>query len=143
MEFTIIATPKPCQRARGSILFTKKGKPFVNMYDTTPNKKYKKFLHPILHNLMFALPILDGPLAVSLTMYMPHPKTGKRRHFHQMTPDVDNLAKIILDAMNGIVYHDDKQIVCLTVKKRYCRVGDEPRTDVIVEESLDDYGFEE
>ena len=34
-------------------------------------------------------------------------------------PDVDNVAKIILDALNGIAYKDDKQVVTLIVKKSY------------------------
>lgn len=38
--------------------------------------------------------------------------------------DLDNIAKTVLDALNGIAYDDDKQIVSLTVGKRYC-VGNE------------------
>lgn len=34
-------------------------------------------------------------------------------------PDCDNIAKIILDSLNGIAYHDDSQIVNLHVSKRY------------------------
>lgn len=34
-------------------------------------------------------------------------------------PDTDNIAKIILDALNGIAYHDDSQVVDLRVCKRY------------------------
>ena len=34
-------------------------------------------------------------------------------------PDCDNIAKNINDSLNGIVYPDDKQIVCLTVNKYY------------------------
>ena len=34
-------------------------------------------------------------------------------------PDCDNIAKIILDALNGIAFHDDSQIVTLEVFKYY------------------------
>ena len=34
-------------------------------------------------------------------------------------PDCDNVAKSILDALNGIVYHDDSQVVSLVVEKVY------------------------
>ena len=34
-------------------------------------------------------------------------------------PDCDNLAKSILDSLNGLAYHDDKQVVDLFVKKYY------------------------
>ena len=42
-------------------------------------------------------------------------------------PDVDNVAKIILDSISGIVYKDDKQIVKLTVSKKY---SDIPKVEV-------------
>lgn len=34
-------------------------------------------------------------------------------------PDIDNIAKIICDALNGIAYKDDSQIVRLNVVKKY------------------------
>lgn len=34
-------------------------------------------------------------------------------------PDCDNIAKIILDALNGLAYDDDAQVVKLRVEKRY------------------------
>ena len=34
-------------------------------------------------------------------------------------PDCDNLAKSILDSLNGLAYQDDKQVVELSVKKYY------------------------
>lgn len=45
-------------------------------------------------------------------------------------PDTDNIAKICLDALNGIAYHDDAQIVVLQVTKLY---SDEPRVVVRLE----------
>lgn len=34
-------------------------------------------------------------------------------------PDIDNIAKAVLDALNGIVYDDDAQVAQLMVKKVY------------------------
>jgi Holliday junction resolvase RusA-like endonuclease len=34
-------------------------------------------------------------------------------------PDIDNLAKAVSDALNGIVYQDDGQVIELRTKKRY------------------------
>ena len=45
-------------------------------------------------------------------------------------PDIDNVAKAILDALNGVVYKDDNQIVELHIKKLY---SDEPRVIVKIE----------
>lgn len=37
----------------------------------------------------------------------------------EMKPDCDNVAKAILDALNGIAYKDDSQVTELIVKKRF------------------------
>ena len=38
-------------------------------------------------------------------------------------PDCDNIAKAILDALNGVAYDDDKQVVRLHVEKEYGTTG--------------------
>lgn len=48
-------------------------------------------------------------------------------------PDLDNVAKLYLDAMNGIVYKDDVQVVKLRVSKRYDIVAS---VHVLVREEL-------
>lgn len=42
-------------------------------------------------------------------------------------PDSDNIAKVILDALNGVAYYDDSQVVGLTVWKEY---GESARVEV-------------
>ena len=34
-------------------------------------------------------------------------------------PDVDNVAKIIMDSLNGILYEDDSQVVELMIKRKW------------------------
>lgn len=34
-------------------------------------------------------------------------------------PDIDNVAKIVMDALNGVAYEDDKQVINLKVSKYY------------------------
>lgn len=50
-----------------------------------------------------------GPVTLSITCYV----SNKRRR------DVDNMGKLILDALNGVAYVDDSQVHDLIVKKRY------------------------
>lgn len=52
------------------------------------------------------------------------------RIFPKVKPDIDNIAKSVLDALNGVCYADDKQVVDLAVYKVY---GTEPRLEVTVE----------
>lgn len=80
------------------------------------------------------------PLEAHITAFFPIPKSVSKsraadmeRGFELPTkkPDTDNIAKIILDSLNGIAYHDDAQIVRLTVVKSYSR---EPRVTVEISE---------
>lgn len=61
---------------------------------------------------------------------------------HSSKPDVDNLTKPILDALNGIVWDDDGQVAHLNVGKYYCpvkevtkrgkRIFTEPRINIVI-----------
>lgn len=45
-------------------------------------------------------------------------------------PDADNIAKVICDALNGIAYRDDTQVINLHIRKRY---AEKPGVDVWIE----------
>ena len=71
---------------------------------------------------------IDKPLTVDLTFSFKPPESwvnSKRLEAtsgltkHITVPDLDNLIKAVLDALNGIAYNDDKQIVELKAKKIY------------------------
>lgn len=68
------------------------------------------------------------PIDVSIVFGLPIPKTttkAKRREIengkiqHNKKPDIDNLTKAVLDALNGIAYEDDAQIVSIVASKKY------------------------
>lgn len=72
-------------------------------------------------------PLLDGPLAVTMQVFMAIPKskpqkwrtTAVRGEIRPVKkPDADNFAKV-LDSLNMIVWADDSQIVDLHVTKHY------------------------
>ena len=44
-------------------------------------------------------------------------------------PDIDNIAKAVLDALNGVAYGDDNQVTALEVSKHYAA---EAHVDVII-----------
>ena len=46
-------------------------------------------------------------------------------------PDIDNYVKAILDALNGVAFKDDSQIIALNAKKLY---SDKPRTEIEITE---------
>lgn len=68
------------------------------------------------------------PVSVTIGAFFPIPRSaGKKQKLLMASnhirptkkPDVDNIAKIVLDALNGLVWHDDAQITHLSVVKRY------------------------
>jgi Holliday junction resolvase RusA-like endonuclease len=61
-----------------------------------------------------------GPLVVELTYYFARPKYAPRRRLYPaVRPDIENLTKHQLDALSGVLWRDDAQIVDLHVYKRY------------------------
>jgi Holliday junction resolvase RusA-like endonuclease len=79
---------------------------------------------------------LDGPLKLTVGAFFSIPKSTSRAKREKMLqgitrptkrPDWDNVGKVISDALNGLAYHDDSQIVSATVEKWY---STEPRVEV-------------
>lgn len=63
---------------------------------------------------------LTGPLRCELVFFIKRPKTVKDKYpTSSRTGDVDNHAKAVLDALNGLAYTDDSQIISLTCSKYY------------------------
>lgn len=70
----------------------------------------------------------DSTLYADIRAFFPIPQSAsKKKHALMMDgtirpttkPDADNIAKIVLDSLNGIAYHDDAQIIVLRVEKFY------------------------
>lgn len=64
---------------------------------------------------------LTGPVCVNLayTFFRPASLSLRQRPLPTVAPDLDNLLKHQLDALNGILWETDAQIVRLTVSKDY------------------------
>ena len=135
MYFIIEGIPKALKRHR----HTRQGR----TYD--PSKKDKKDL--VLQVIRYApKQPLTAPLRIIIVFYLPRPKihfrTGKFKHLlkpnqpiqHSNTPDLDNLVKLVCDALNKVFYKDDSQISQLKAEKLYTDVGEKPRTEVHIEQ---------
>lgn len=84
-------------------------------------------------------------LLLSVTAYMPIPKSASKKKRQQMLdgeirpavkPDCDNIFKLVADALNGIAYDDDKCIVDATIRKYY---SEHPRTEIMLTETINSY----
>lgn len=134
ITFTVPGQPKGKQRPK----VTMQGN-FAHAYtpkETTNYENYVKVMFQICKDKAF----LDGAIRAEIIAYFPIPKsTSKKSRALMLSGDIkytkkidcDNLAKIVLDSLNGIAYKDDAQVYELSVKKLY---SEEPKVVVTLTE---------
>lgn len=134
IRFTIPGEPQGKARART-------GKGFAYTPEKTVN--YEALIKQIyVFEALEGKPkgLIEKPVEMAITAYYGIPKSytkGKRLAAEHSIirpmkkPDSDNIAKIIMDALNSVAYKDDTQVVRLTVDKYY---ADVPRVEVVIKE---------
>ena len=63
---------------------------------------------------------LEGAIGVEISTYKRLPKSKPKKILSEpdtFKPDIDNIIKLVFDALNGVAYDDDKQIVKVQAKK--------------------------
>ncbi len=115
IEFTIPGAPQGKQRARSG-----------NGHHYTPQKTrdYEAIIRMHAHMAMQGQPPVTGPARVHIVASVPMPVSWSDRKRKATVntpcmskPDWDNIGKVICDAINGIVYADDKQVTYASVEK--------------------------
>ncbi len=107
--------------------------------DTPDRQQYKAYLRVSGAEQMEGPP-LEGPLSVVMVFERPKPASySKKRWAWTGRPDTTNLAKLVEDALTGIVWLDDAQIIMETIIKRFAPT---PGITVVVE-TLEDLGADE
>ena len=98
---------------------TKLGKPYLR--DVKPGKlrAWRQAVAVAAITEKFGYPGLEGgPVYLFLEFHMPRGKTVKR-DVPCVTPDLDKLQRAVLDALTGVAYKDDGQVVHVTASKVY------------------------
>lgn len=133
LTFTVPGQPF----AKGRPKFARQGG-FVRAYTPEKTVAYETLVKLAAGEAMAGAAPMQGPLSLMLRLYVAIPKsTAKRdraaieagRFLPTKKPDIDNVLKAISDALNGIAYDDDAQLVTVTVTKLY---ADTPRAEVTV-----------
>lgn len=123
IKFTVYGDAVPKARAR--TVRTKSGIPVSYTPKKTESWEKKIYLAALEHR---PEQLLDGPLALEATFYRVKPKSkGKKELYPDTKPDLDNLAKSVTDALEGLLYTNDSRFVDKILKKRY---GDPPRVEI-------------
>lgn len=116
---------------------------YAHAYTPAKSRQYKQAVAFCTRN-SYEGPLLTGPIDVTMRIYRPIQKAGsKKLHAEKeagivrpiVKPDIDNVFKAVTDAMTGIIWADDNQIVETHISKYY---GSAPRVEVEIEEIIHD-----
>jgi len=134
IRFTVLGDPIGKGRPKFS---TVNG--FAKAYTPARTTNYENLVRLSFQQQCNKVPYKQGEfLAADITAFFQIPKSISKkkrdlmadgRLFPTKKPDCDNIAKAVLDALNGVAYYDDSQIVCLAVRKMY---SDTPRCEIII-----------
>lgn len=78
------------------------------------------FLHQVSGETDFDFPNFDGEVRASIEIQRSLSKSASKMDVGKpdlTKPDIDNVLKIVLDALNGVAYKDDKQITHANITK--------------------------
>lgn len=121
--------------------FSRQGQ-FVKTYTPQKTVNYETYVKQCFLMKYQDYTPLEDKLCVRIHAHFPIPKSFSKKKREQAVmgmlkptkkPDCDNIAKIVLDSLNGLAFIDDKQVVTLIVTKEYHEI---PRVDV----SISDFG---
>lgn len=95
------------------------------VYTPEKTKNAERDIVLLVSNYMrsHGIQITNKPVSVELVFYFQDPKN--KNEFFQLwrlydkKPDLDNMAKTVLDALNNLLYYDDAQVCKLTCEKFY------------------------
>jgi len=123
LVFFLAGEPKPKQGDRSYIAKSKMGKRYIQHYT---DKSVTSAQNAYRFQLQAQLPSGFTPIesAVSLEVefrFTPLKSKNKlgRRFYKPTRPDIDNLLKLLLDVLKGVLIHDDNLIVEIRAKKVY------------------------
>lgn len=107
-------------------------------------RMYLPSSHPV-HGFKKAIQLAFGQkkcfqlgVEIEIQAWFPRPKSKiwKTRQMpayrHTKKPDIDNVTKAILDALNGLAWVDDAQVCSATIRKYVCDGVSVPRVEIFL-----------
>lgn len=98
---------------------SKADKAYIRLYATDALRRQKIYGIP---------PYTERGVKLRITAYSIPPKSWSKKKIQSalngeirplVKPDADNIAKLVLDALNAVLYRDDKDVAELTITKHY------------------------
>ncbi|WP_368647949.1 RusA family crossover junction endodeoxyribonuclease [Castellaniella ginsengisoli] len=100
----------------------------IRLYTPGKTASYESTVALAASQAMTGRALFAGPVSVIMQIALPIPASWSKKKQAQAAadqllpttkPDADNTVKAIFDAINGVVWGDDTQVVDLLVRKRY------------------------
>ena len=145
-EFFVSGTPAPQPRPRATVIGGK-----ARIYNPKLGREWKDAVAFSAGAAMFSAgfsKLETGPVALCMEFILARPKghmgTGRNKgtlkksapQFHTSKPDCDNLGKGVADACSDILYGDDRQVISMSISKRYASPEEETGCLVSVSEAI-------
>jgi len=136
MNFTIPG--EPCGKARPRVV---RSGGITRTYTPEKTANYESYVK-LEFQRQCGLPFITGPVSMEIVAYFGTPASASKKKVSAMLqglihptkkPDCDNIIKIICDALNGLAYKDDAQIVHVSIRKQYAAI---PHVDVFITEVI-------
>lgn len=148
LEFTVTGLPQPKGSTRSFVIG--RGTPHARAVTTSDNPKNKGWQQTIANCAALELQravnrdcrFLTEPVVIEIWFYLPRPKALLTKSKagqpipHTKKPDLDKLVRSCKDALTGVVWTDDSQVVELHARKSYCAAGEFPRAHILIRDAI-------
>jgi len=130
INFFVSGIPKPGGSKKAFPIRGKDGKMHVSVTDASNNKDWRQSVKAACLRIFDGAPTIH-PLELKICFIMPYRKgdygSGKHKnslkpsapHWHTSKPDLTKLLRSTEDALTGVLWMDDSQIVQTTLSKIY------------------------
>ena len=140
IQFTVEGEPAPGGSKSAFPFKRTDGKLGVRVKDASPrNSEWRNHVAAIASVAMDGRQPLDGPIHAQAFFRLAPPKSDPDRTIHTIRPDATKLWRAVEDALTGIVWHDDAQVVTQHVAKSYAFHDSGPGVTVTVYPASDSW----
>lgn len=113
---------------KGRARFARVGK-FVRTFTPEKTANAEAMVRSFGEDAMTGRPLMEGPIHMAIIVSLERPASWSKKKVAASTyptgkPDLDNVAKLIGDALNGVVWKDDSQIASLQIARQFVTDGE-------------------
>jgi crossover junction endodeoxyribonuclease RusA len=132
IQFTAYGVPAP----KGSMkAFYRPGMRFPVVTEANKNTRpWAAIVKDAAMQIIGDCAVPTGAVCLKIAFFMPRPKSLPKKVIHHLKkPDCDKLIRAVKDALTGVLWRDDSQVVSVRAVKLYVENGAMPRAEIGIE----------